>query len=91
MLMLMALLAPVLAESYNDACLLAAVVQKGLRCAWFSIIAVIHVMSHCSILIECCLACQVIRMRETLQRFHKNKLVPFNEKLSGQQHYSFTV
>ena len=29
-------------------------------------------------------------MRETLQRFHKNKLVPFNEKLSSQ-HYSFSV
>jgi len=45
---------------------------------------------QCSLLMECCLKCQVIRMRETLQRFQKNKLVPFNEKLSGQ-HYSFSV
>jgi len=29
-------------------------------------------------------------MRETLQRFQKNKLIPFNEKLSSQ-HYSFSV
>jgi transcription initiation factor TFIIH subunit 1 len=33
---------------------------------------------------------KLVRMRETLQRFRMNKLIPFSDKVSSQ-HYAFTL